>query len=205
MEPCEGSLVDLVHRAKQRGSMSGLPPVDTVALGIMLCAALDAVHRSAQHPHLDLTPRTVLLGVAAGTAEGGADEARSVRLSEVVTSKHIPQCARLILPKRAAMPWDSDSEETEFGPGYLPREQLRGAADASSDVYSLGATLLYAATGAHPYGNESSESILCKVISGANAMRSCAILYACCWLSVCMLQWHAYAFKSTEHCPVAMR
>lgn len=47
--------------------------------------------------------------------------------------------------------------------GYMPPEQFGGRASAASDLYSLGATLIYLATGQHPA--DFPESRLDKVIS----------------------------------------
>ncbi|MCN9240827.1 serine/threonine protein kinase [Streptomyces sp. RY43-2] len=50
-------------------------------------------------------------------------------------------------------------------PGFLAPEQVRGAAvTPATDVFSLGATLAYAATGDSPFGHGSSEVMLYRVV-----------------------------------------
>ncbi len=50
-------------------------------------------------------------------------------------------------------------------PGFLAPEQVRGAAvTPATDVFSLGATLAYAATGDSPFGQGSSEVMLYRVV-----------------------------------------
>ncbi|MBB1254305.1 serine/threonine-protein kinase [Streptomyces alkaliterrae] len=50
-------------------------------------------------------------------------------------------------------------------PGFLAPEQVRGAAvTPATDVFSLGATLAYAATGDSPFGQGSSEIMLYRVV-----------------------------------------
>ncbi|MER5890730.1 serine/threonine-protein kinase [Streptomyces sp. NPDC001941] len=50
-------------------------------------------------------------------------------------------------------------------PGFLAPEQVRGAAvNPATDVFSLGATLAYAATGDSPFGHGSSEVMLYRVV-----------------------------------------
>ncbi|MFC7217804.1 serine/threonine-protein kinase [Streptomyces polyrhachis] len=50
-------------------------------------------------------------------------------------------------------------------PGFLAPEQVRGiAVTPASDVFSLGATLAYAATGDSPFGQGSSEVMLYRVV-----------------------------------------
>ncbi|MGW3496705.1 serine/threonine-protein kinase [Streptomyces sp. NPDC001020] len=53
-------------------------------------------------------------------------------------------------------------------PGFLAPEQVRGAAvTPATDVFSLGATLAYAATGDSPFGHGSSEVMLYRVVHEA--------------------------------------
>lgn len=192
MDLCDGSLAELLPQVRQQCDTPGLPPVDTVALGLMLCSALDAVHHSARCLHLDITPANVLLTAPrrvrrAATPPGAAGgEARSVRRSNFGLSKHLPSCVLSSLTS-------TSSQSRLYGaakgrPGYAPMEHLQGKAQRRSDVYSLGATLLYAATGVHPGGGKSLASVYYQIMSGAGAsaclrpsscpcrVRSCGVL-----------------------------
>ena len=163
MERCDGSLAELVPSAKQQCDMPGLPPVDTVALGITLCSALDAVYRSARCLHLDLTPSNVLLAAPSSTA----GTARSMRLADFGLSKRLPSCVRTSLVTAAPSMVKGVAKGT---PGYAAKEQVLGqSAQRRSDVYSLGATLLFAATGVHPYGGAQLQVVLAKLISGTRS------------------------------------
>eukprot|EP00892_Ulva_mutabilis_P009462 jgi/Ulvmu1/6889/UM031_0095.1 len=95
MELCEGPLSKLVLTVKQHHDLPGLPPLDVVNLGLMLCSALDAVHRSARCLHLDVTPGNVLLtypqrgGAQHSTAQHGP-ALRSARLCDFGLAKRLP-------------------------------------------------------------------------------------------------------------------
>ena len=52
-----------------------------------------------------------------------------------------------------------------------------GNGQRRSDIYSLGATLLFAATGAHPSRQDSLEALALKLTVGANCGRGCG---GCC-------------------------
>ncbi|RII18655.1 Serine/threonine-protein kinase AfsK [Streptomyces sp. YIM 130001] len=57
-------------------------------------------------------------------------------------------------------------------PGFLAPEQVRGAAvTPATDVFSLGATLAYAAMGDSPFGHGSSEVMLYRVVHEAAQLR----------------------------------
>jgi serine/threonine protein kinase len=100
MELCNGTLTDLVRRAQAERNLPGLPPVDTVALGMMLVDAITAVHRRACSAHLDIKPDNVLL--AAPKAGAAADALRSVRLSDFGLSKRLPSCVMTSVVTKAA-------------------------------------------------------------------------------------------------------
>ncbi|MBX3271173.1 MAG: protein kinase [Sandaracinaceae bacterium] len=114
----------------ERLAQGPLPPDRIRAIGREMLDALHAAHE-ARIVHRDVKPSNVLLA-----ADG------SVRLADFGIAR---------LP---------ESELTSTGEvlgtlGYMAPEQLRGVADARSDVYAAGATLFRAATGlrAHEAGD----------------------------------------------------
>ena len=162
MELCDGTLTDLVPRAKQQCNLPGLPPLDTVSVGLMLCSALEAVHRRARCLHLDLTPGNVLLALRGV----GGGETHSVRLSDFGLSKNLPSC--VLSTMNSSTKKSVVSGVAKGTPGYAPKEQLMRKGQRRSDIYSLGATLLYAATGVHPFGGEPMEAIMFQLMTGAD-------------------------------------
>lgn len=171
MELCEGSLATMVPEVKARHKIPGLPIVDVVALGIMLCCALDAVHRSARCLHLDVTPGNVLLtrpkrhaARAVGMAAQDSPTLRTVRLSDFGLAKRLPTSLRSSL---TAGEHSLRVEGVAMGtPGYAPKEQLERQGQQRSDVYSMGATLLFAATGLHPFGGGGIMQVALELTKG---------------------------------------
>jgi eukaryotic-like serine/threonine-protein kinase len=164
MELCNGTLTDLVRRAQAERNLPGLPPVDTVALGMMLVDAITAVHRRACSAHLDIKPDNVLL--AAPKAGAAADALRSVRLSDFGLSKRLPSCVMTSVVTKAAPSVIGGAGGGTAG--YAPLEQMDKKGRRASDVYSMGATLLFAATCNHPFGNDSTyEQIIFSLLRGA--------------------------------------
>lgn len=95
-----------------------------------LLAILDYLH-SRQPPvvHRDIKPSNVLLGDRSGNSPG---KVYLVDFGSVQTASH-------------------DGTVTVVGTyGYMPPEQFGGRALPASDLYSVGATLIYVATGQHP-------------------------------------------------------
>lgn len=198
MELCAGSLMDVVPLAKARG-LPGLPAIDLVSLGLMLCSSLFAVHHTARCLHLDITPANVLLGSPGisslqsqqlqGSSSGNRNnmsgsnpgdtgsQSKSgeggllrVRLADFGLSKRMPTCVRTSLVTAAARATRKTSLVHDVAggtPGYAPKEQLGGKGQRRSDIYSLGATLVFAATGSHPFEGCSLQEIVFKVLSGA--------------------------------------
>lgn len=132
MELCEGTAMDAVMRARADDkSLEGLPPPDLLILGIEVAEALAALHERARTLHLDLKPENVLL-----TAE------HKVRLSDFGVSRRLPT-------RITAKTMTGISAGT---PGYAsPEQMLHRRGTARSDVYSLGASIIYFASGVHPY------------------------------------------------------
>jgi tRNA A-37 threonylcarbamoyl transferase component Bud32 len=112
-------------------TFGALPPRDVTHLGQHLAAALAAAH-AAGVVHRDVKPANVLFD----------DEGRPALADFGVA---LSQDATLVLTREAAVVGT---------PGFVAPEVARGEpASAASDVFSLGATLLFALTGWPPYGS----------------------------------------------------
>ncbi|MFC5754884.1 serine/threonine-protein kinase [Actinomadura rugatobispora] len=106
-----------------------LPPAAALALGAGLAEALVSVHRAGV-VHRDLKPANVILGL---------DGPRVIDFG-------IAHAAEASLVTRAGSAVGS--------PGFIAPEQARGEPTGpAADVFSLGAVLVYAATGTGPYGD----------------------------------------------------
>ncbi|WP_372449334.1 serine/threonine-protein kinase, partial [Streptomyces montanisoli] len=117
-----------------------LPASDVAAVGAALSEGLVAVHEAGV-VHRDLKPSNILLS---------------------------PKGPRII---DFGIAWATGASTlTHVGtavgsPGFLAPEQVRGAAvTPATDVFSLGATLAYAATADSPFGHGSSEVMLYRVV-----------------------------------------
>ncbi|MBB1242852.1 serine/threonine protein kinase [Streptomyces durbertensis] len=128
------SLHDKVHEG---GPLSA---AQVAAVGAALAEGLVAVHEAGV-VHRDLKPSNILLS---------------------------PKGPRII---DFGIAWATGASTlTHVGtavgsPGFLAPEQVRGAAvTPATDVFSLGATLAYAATGDSPFGQGSSEVMLYRVV-----------------------------------------
>ncbi|MFE7133621.1 protein kinase [Streptomyces sp. NPDC057638] len=118
----------------------GLLAADVAAIGAALSEGLVAVHEAGV-VHRDLKPSNILLS---------------------------PKGPRII---DFGIAWATGASTlTHVGtavgsPGFLAPEQVRGVAvTPATDVFSLGATLAYAATGDSPFGHGSSEVMLYRVV-----------------------------------------
>ncbi|MFF7186715.1 serine/threonine-protein kinase [Streptomyces sp. NPDC008222] len=117
-----------------------LTAADAAAVGAALSEGLVAVHEAGV-VHRDLKPSNILLS---------------------------PKGPRII---DFGIAWATGASTlTHVGtavgsPGFLAPEQVRGAAvTPATDVFALGATLAYAATGDSPFGHGSSEVMLYRVV-----------------------------------------
>jgi hypothetical protein len=111
-------------------SYGALPPRDVAHLGQHLAGALAAAH-AAGVVHRDVKPANVLF-----------DDAGRPALADFGVA--LSQDATLVLTRESAVVGT---------PGFVAPEVARGeAASPASDVFALGATLLYALTGLPPYG-----------------------------------------------------
>ncbi|MFE7749726.1 serine/threonine-protein kinase [Streptomyces sp. NPDC057428] len=117
-----------------------LPAAEVAAIGAALSEGLVAVHEAGV-VHRDLKPSNILLS---------------------------PKGPRII---DFGIAWSTGASTlTHVGtavgsPGFLAPEQVRGAAvTPATDVFSLGATLAYAAMADSPFGHGSSEVMLYRVV-----------------------------------------
>ncbi|MET8636740.1 serine/threonine-protein kinase [Streptomyces sp. NPDC004096] len=127
----------LHDKVAEEGALSA---ADVAAVGAALSEGLVAVHEAGV-VHRDLKPSNILLS---------------------------PKGPRII---DFGIAWATGASTlTHVGtavgsPGFLAPEQVRGAAvTPATDVFSLGATLAYAATGDSPFGHGSSEVMLYRVV-----------------------------------------
>ncbi|NUP48049.1 MAG: protein kinase [Catenulispora sp.] len=129
----------LSDAVKQRGPM---PQQDALVLAAGLAEALIAIHREGL-THRDLKPANVLL------AEDGP---RVIDFGLAVTAQ--------------------SSTVTQAGtvvgtPSFMSPEQVSGQpVGPSSDVWSLGAVLLWAATGRQPFGEGGTMEMMFRVVNG---------------------------------------
>jgi nucleotide-binding universal stress UspA family protein len=123
-----------------------LPPAEVAAIGARIAFALHDIHR--QHViHLDIKPSNVILR-AGGTGEPGEEDAGSAVLIDFGLSRH-DQLPDLI----------GEEIEGAIGTGaYVAPEQVLGdRSDPRSDIFALGATLYFLATGERPFGEPERE------------------------------------------------
>ncbi|WP_338697499.1 serine/threonine-protein kinase [Streptomyces sp. Q6] len=127
--------------AQAAGSGHGLPEHSVRVLGAGLAEALAAVHGLGL-VHRDVKPSNVLL-----TVDGP-------RLIDFGIARATDGTASLT------------STGVSIGsPGYMSPEQILGrGVTGAADVFSLGAVLVYAATGDSPFPGDSSAALLYKVV-----------------------------------------
>ena len=119
-----------------------LGPADVAELGVRLAGALAAIH-AAGLVHRDVKPSNILLA-----AEG-------------------PKLIDFGIARDTA-----DSRLTRTGvavgtPLFMAPEQIQGEADAgpAADVFALGGTLVYAATGGYPFGEGTALKLLYRIVN----------------------------------------
>jgi serine/threonine protein kinase len=120
-----------------------LPPARVIAFAAGLAEALIAIH-AANLVHRDLKPSNVLL------AEDG------------------PKVIDFGIARGTE---DVSITKTGFmvgSPAFMSPEQVNAAEiGPASDVFSLGATLAYAASGTSPFGNGPTATVLYRIVNGA--------------------------------------
>jgi hypothetical protein len=135
---------NLAQRVRGSGP---LEPDAVEVLADRLLDALASAHRQGI-VHRDLKPANVLFD-----GEGRA------AISDFGVAIH-----------RDATPGLTATETVVGTPGFMAPEQARGeAATAASDVFSLGATILFAATGEGPYGTADPRLLLLRAAAGHTA------------------------------------
>lgn len=119
-----------------------LRPAEVAGLGVRLAGALAAIH-AAGLVHRDVKPSNILLA-----AEG-------------------PKLIDFGIARDTA-----DSRLTRTGvavgtPLFMAPEQIQGEADAgpAADVFALGGTLVYAATGGYPFGEGTALKLLYRIVN----------------------------------------
>lgn len=119
-------------------------------------------------------PMSLSFGLMAALAEGLSDIHvhgilhRDVKPQNIILSPVGPQLIDFGIARH-----DGQTALTQVGqiagtPGFMAPEALKGeTVGPAADVFSLGATLAYAATGRSPYGEGSSPSVSYRVVHGA--------------------------------------
>ncbi|MDA0836898.1 MAG: SUMF1/EgtB/PvdO family nonheme iron enzyme [Planctomycetota bacterium] len=135
MEYVEGC--DLMQRIETEGH---IPEPEVLEIGLQIAEALCYAHKDHSIIHRDIKPHNIML------AANGQPKLADLGLAKSTTE---------------------DSSITQTGaamgtPYYMSPEQAENAkeADHRSDIYSLGITMLHAATGRPPYDGEKAISVM---------------------------------------------
>lgn len=156
LELCAGTLTDLMRIVNKEHKLRGLPVMDVLVLGIALTDAVLAVHEFANSLHLDINPANVLLRPPRGNGDGK----QVAVLTEVGMMHKLAPRVQDSLPSTMRLSLISGAGEGT--PGFAAPEQGEGTGGRKSDVYSIGATLLYAASYERPYGSKCSAVAIAK-------------------------------------------
>ncbi|MCX7806086.1 MAG: protein kinase [Planctomycetota bacterium] len=132
-----------------------IPEAETIGIGIQMAKALQEAHDNGLI-HRDVKPDNILYVASNRKGELGA----------------VCGTAKLADLGLAKFQHDEDTRLTQSGaalgtPHYVAPEQARGDADIDirADIYSLGATLYHAMTGAPPYSGTTAAAIMAKHIT----------------------------------------
>jgi outer membrane protein assembly factor BamB len=124
----------------------------------------------AVHEHGPLPPGAVL-ALAAGLAEGlAAIHAagvvhRDLKPLNVLLAGDGPRIIDFGISRAAEMTWLTGAGSVVGSPGFMSPEQAEGHdVGTSSDIFSLGTVLAFAATGEGPFGAGSSDALLYRVV-----------------------------------------
>jgi eukaryotic-like serine/threonine-protein kinase len=119
-----------------------LDPDEVARIGVQVAAALAAIH-AADVVHRDVTPNNILV-----------DDAGTAKVTDYGISAHRAQTV-------------TSSGKISGTAVYVSPEVANGSgATASSDVFSLGASLFAAVEGAPPYGFGDPDTILARIRAG---------------------------------------
>ena len=135
-------------------SQGALDPARVVDIGIQLAHALEAAHE--RHVvHRDLKPENVI------RLPSGALKVLDFGLAQIVDPTELMSKTRTAARQRLTR------EGLIAGtPPYMSPEQLRGrATDFRTDHFSLGVLLYEAATGRHPFGGSSLDSVIAQILT----------------------------------------
>ena len=189
LEKCDYDLVALVKRARvdPANRHDALHPMDVIDLGIMLCSALAAAHRGARSLHLDVKPGNVLFKKVSDGTETAPTAGTSIQpdnppplialLSDFGLSKLVPPCVYTRLESANTRFTRTMAQGVGAGTiGFAPPEQVKGHGRRRSDVYGLGATLVFALTGQNPFPNMRESAIMARLFEG---MKHCLHLPSC--------------------------
>lgn len=122
------------------GDLEPLPPDSVRALGAMLAEALAAVHEAGL-VHRDVKPGNVLLALD------------GPRLIDFGIARALDDTVL------------TATDAVIGSPGFLSPEQAQGrSVQPSSDIFSLGCVLVYAATGGRPFGTGPVEAMLFRTV-----------------------------------------
>lgn len=157
LELCDGTLVDLLRRVNKQRKQRGLPVGDVVVLGICLADAALAVHEFAHSLHLDIKPGNVLLRPVKAK-NGDNTEAHQIPvLTDFGLMHKLPPRVQDSLPNSTSM--SLVPGVAQGTPGYASPEQGERKGGRKSDVYSIGATLLFAASFKNPYDGATAAGV----------------------------------------------
>jgi serine/threonine protein kinase len=118
-------------------------------------------------------PTDAVMALAAGLAEGleaihaAGIVHRDLKPSNVVLASDGPRIIDFGIARAADSTWRTGPAHIIGSPGFMSPEQAEGKeCGPSSDVFSLGAVLMYAVTGESPFGSGPPEALLYRVVHG---------------------------------------
>ena len=167
LELCDGTLTDLLRRTAQETKRRGLPLMDVLVLGIALTDAALSVHEFAHALHLDIKPENVLLRPSRQDKTNPENTQQVPVLTDFGLMHKLASRVQDSLPSATKM--SLVSGVAEGTPGYAAPEQGEGRGGRKSDVYSIGATLVFAASYERPFGNKVTAVAIAKFVKEVHA------------------------------------